>query len=153
MIRRINLAFGYLLVIYLVSVLVLSVTSLRAQPAERLIRNDRGLLAQRGRDFQKQAEERFNKMCEFLGLDEQQKKEARKLFDDRRKLMRKIMGDARKGKLSREEARAKMVESFKNFREKFENLLNGEQKAKLELWEKQNPRRGRRGGSAPGENS
>jgi len=136
--------------------MTLSVTSLNAEPRGRFSRNDRGLLAQRqsdrGRNFQKQAEERFNKMCEFLVLDEQQKKEARKLFDARRNEMRKIMGDARKGKLSREETRARMAESFKNYREKFENLLTEEQKAKLELWEQENQRRDRRGGSAPGAN-
>ena len=153
MFRKVNLTFGSLLVIYLVSVLALSATSLSADPAERFGRRDRDVLAQRGRDFQQQAEERFNKMCEFLGLDEKQKKEVRKLFDDRRKELREIMGDAREGNLSREEVRGKMEESFKNYREKLEKLLTEEQKAKLEQWEKENPRRGMRGRSAPGDNS
>ena len=154
MIRRINLIFGSLLVIYLVSVLALSVPSLSADPAERFDRRDRDVLAQRGRDFQRQAEERFNKMCEFLGLDEKQQKEARKLFDERRKEMREIMGEVREGNLSREQVRGKMEESFKNYRGKLEKLLTEEQKARLEQWVKENPRRrGMRGRSAPGDNS
>jgi len=154
MIRRINLVFGSLFVICLVSVLTLSVTSLGADPAERLDRRDRDVLAQRGRDFQRRAEERFNKMCEFLGLDEKQKEEARKLYDERREEMRKVMRDARDGNLSREEVRSKMEESFKTYREKLEKLLTEEQKAKLEQWEKENPRRGVRGRRpGPGDNS
>jgi len=148
MIRRINLFFGTLLVISAVSVSVLS-----AADAERFDRGNMDLLAQRGRDFQQRAEERFNKMCEFLGLDEQQKKEVRKLFDERREEMRKVMGEARDGELSREEAREKMRENSEDYREKLEKLLTEEQKAKLEQWEKENPRRDRRDRSRPGTNS
>lgn len=154
MIRRINLIFGSLLVIYLVSVLAFSASSLRAYPAEQFDRRGENMLAQRGRDFQRQAEERFNRMCRFLGLDEKQKEEARKLFDERREEMRKIMGDARDGNLSREQVRGKMEESFKTYREKMEKLLTEEQKAKLEQWQKENPRRrGARGRPGPGDNS
>ena len=154
MIRRINLIFGSLLVIYLVSVLAFSASSLSAYPAERFDRRDENVLAQRGRNFQRQAEERFNRMCRFLGLDEKQQKEARKLFDERREEMRKIMGDARDGNLSREQVRGKMEESFKAYHEKMEKLLTEEQKAKLEQWQKENPRRrGARGRPGPGDNS
>lgn len=149
---RINLKLSFRLLVYMITVLALSVTSLSASPEKRLGRRDRAVMAQRGRDFQKQAEERFNKMCEFLKLDEKQEKQARKLFDERRKEMREAMDDARQGKLSREETRDKRAESFKNHREKFENLLTEEQKARLELWEQERPARGRRGGSAPGAN-
>lgn len=148
MVRRINLVFGTLLVISAVSVLALS-----AAVAERFDRGNMNLLAQRGRDFQQRAEERFNKMCEFLGLDEKQKKEVRKLFDERREEMRKVMGDARDGELSREEAREKMRENSESYRGKLEKLLTEEQKAKLEQWEKENPRRDRRDRSRPGTNS
>ena len=154
MIRRINLIFGSLLVIYLVSVLAFSASSLNAYPAERFDRRDENVLAQRGRNFQRQAEDRFNRMCQFLGLDEKQKEEVRKLFDERRQEMRKVMGEARDGNLSREQVRSKMEESFKTYREKLEKLLTEEQKAKLEQWQKENPRRrGARGRSGPGDNS
>ena len=154
MIRRINLIFGSLLVIYLVSVLAFSASILSAYPAERFDRQDEDVLAQRGRNFQRQAEDRFNRMCQFLGLDEKQKEQARKLFDARREEMRKIMGDARDGNLSREQARGRMEESFETYLEKLEKLLTEEQKAKLEQWVKENPRRrGSRGRSGPGDNS
>ena len=148
MVRRINLFFGSLLVISIVMV-----SSLSAAVAERFDRGNMNLLAQRGRDFQQRAEERFNKMCEFLGLNEEQKKEVRKLFDERREEMMKLRDDMRDGELSREEAREKMRENSGNYREKLEKLLTEEQKAKLDQWEKENPRRGGRGRSRPGTNS
>ena len=88
------------------------------------------LLAQRGQDFQQRAEERFNRMCEFLGLDENQKKEARKLFDERREEMRKLRDETRSGDLSRQEIREKMRGNSENYRKKLEKLLTDEQKAK-----------------------
>ncbi|HUU26524.1 MAG TPA: hypothetical protein VM123_01815 [archaeon] len=103
-------------------------------------------LAEQGKeDRWKEAEENFKKMCEFLELDKKQTEEASKLFNDRCKEMEKFFSSIRSGELSRIEARDKMVESFKKYREKFEQLLNEEQKAKLGLWEEAGPPRSRRG--------
>ena len=104
------------------------------------------LLAKQGkRERQKTDEEIFKEMCEFLELDEQQTEKAGELFDDRLKEIKEIFGSAGSGKLSQQEAMRKNAESYKKYREMFENLLTEEQKAKLKIWEEQRLTQGRRG--------
>ena len=102
-------------------------------------------MAKRGkRERPKTDEEIFKEMCEFLELDEQQTKKAGKLFDARLKEIREIFGSAGGGTLSQQEAMRNNAESYKKYREMFENLLNEKQKTKLKLWEEQRLNQGRR---------
>ncbi len=84
--------------------------------------------------MRKQAVEQFEKMCEFLELKAEQKKEARKLFDERQKKMKKIMEKMRDRKIDPADAHDKMGEIFTNYREKLSGILDEAQKAKIEKW-------------------
>ncbi|MBW7996429.1 MAG: hypothetical protein FVQ81_07675 [Candidatus Glassbacteria bacterium] len=85
----------------------------------------RGGRARQG-DRQQQDKRRFERMCEFLDLDESQQSRAADLFEARRR---------------------EMQESFKQHREAFEALLNPQQLEKLAIREEQ---RGERRGSTAG---
>ncbi len=84
---------------------------------------------------QEEAETSFRQMCEFIELDETQVEQARQVFDSRMKEMGEILRSARDGGLSQDEVRARMTESFKKHRERFESLLNEKQRERLVQWE------------------
>ncbi len=84
---------------------------------------------------QEEAETSFRQMCEFIELDETQVEQARQVFDSRMKEMGEILRSARDGVLSQDEVRARMAESFKKHRERFESLLNEKQRERLVQWE------------------
>ncbi|MFH1068282.1 MAG: hypothetical protein V1794_01565 [Candidatus Glassbacteria bacterium] len=97
---------------------------------------------------EKMMKERFDNMCQFLKLDDKQKKEAQKLFEARNKETAQIFSDSRDGKIEREEARKRMEESMKKYQEGLEKILTAQQKEQLKTWIEQNPERrpGRPGG-------
>ena len=85
-------------------------------------------MRQRMEEMQKQQEQRFEAMCDSLKLDKEQKKKARKLYDNMQKERRNMFADMRSGNFSREEMREQMTEIQKDYIEKFSALLNEEQK-------------------------
>ena len=97
---------------------------------------------------EKMVKERFEKMCQFLKLDDKQKQEAQKLLDQRQKDTMQLFSDARDGKIERDQARDKMETVMKKYHDDLVKILTTEQKDKLKTWEEQNPepRRGGRGG-------
>ncbi|HUU29118.1 MAG TPA: hypothetical protein VM123_15025 [archaeon] len=104
-----------------------------------------GDMSQRMQDRQKQAEQRFEMICDSLKLDETQRKEAHKLFKDTQKEREKIFEDISSGALVREEAQSKMREINQSYLEKFTALLNEDQREKYrkiqEEWRAQRPGR------------
>ena len=126
-----------------------SLEAVNANPAKhttgKISQVDARLAKQGKRERPNTDEEIFKEMCEFLELDEQQTKKAGELFDDRLKEIKEIFGSAGSGNLSQQEAMRKNAESYKKYREIFENLLTEEQKAKLKIWEEQRLTQGRRG--------
>jgi Asp-tRNA(Asn)/Glu-tRNA(Gln) amidotransferase B subunit len=74
-------------------------------------------------------------MCEFIELKDAQLEKAMKLFDSRIEEMAEIFDASRKGKISQDEAKEKLARSFAQHREKFEELLNQEQRARLQVYE------------------
>lgn len=101
-------------------------------------------------EMQKRAEERFEQMCEVLALDEKQKKEAHKLFDEERVEAQKIFEASRGGSMSREDARAQMRKINEDYLAKVEALLKDDQKDKMKEWRANRPERGGRGGAGEG---
>ncbi|OGF96944.1 MAG: hypothetical protein A3F83_10455 [Candidatus Glassbacteria bacterium RIFCSPLOWO2_12_FULL_58_11] len=101
-------------------------------------------------EMQKRTEERFEKMCEVLALDENQKHEAHKLLDKERVEVQKIFEATRGGSLSREEARTQMRKINEDYLAKVEALLKGDQKEKMKEWRANRPERGGRGGDGGG---
>jgi len=71
------------------------------------------------------------RMCYDLELDENQKKEARKLFDGIRKETDKEYRAIGNSNFGRVEARNKMIEIYMSYCAKFCHLLNEAQKEKL----------------------
>jgi len=96
--------------------------------------------------LRKRSMDQFLKMCEFIELDGAQLEKARKLFDSRIEEMTDIFEASRKGKVDQKQARDRLSESFAQHRDKFEALLDQEQKAKLELWEKHRSQSGEKSG-------
>jgi len=87
-------------------------------------------------------EERFERLCTYLELTGEQKKQAREYFDTRNKNTMELFQAARSGELEREAARDSMAVLMNAYLDQIKSLLTGEQKARLEEWMKQ--RRNRR---------
>ena len=143
-IRRIRLAL--VMGLFLILALGFYLTSLLASQEDGSSRNGwtgGRELAQRSSDWQKRAEARFDSMCVYLGLDEKQEKEARRLYDTMREEMREVWSGVRSGNLDRAAARESMQKIYQSCQEKFVALLTEEQKAKYEKWIEDHPRSGR----------
>ncbi len=97
-------------------------------------RPDRGQMQQRAGELKKRAEENFQELCAFLALNDDQRKQARKLFEKRQEKMQEAMKDARRERSERSKTRDKMAESYREFRQNLEKILSEEQRAKLEKW-------------------
>ena len=82
---------------------------------------------------EKQQEEKyFEKLCEYLELDKKQKKAAGKLFKKMQKKTEKLAKDMFKGKLSRDEAGERRMKIYRDYRNKFRDLLSQGQQEKYE---------------------
>ena len=89
-------------------------------------------------------------MCKVLALDENQKKEAHKLFDAEWVEAQKVFEASRGGSMSREDARAQMRKINEDYLAKVEALLKDDQKEKMKEWRANRPERGGRGGAGEG---
>ena len=118
----------------LILVMAAGAVSVSAQPAPRgggwagMDRHDPEWMEQRGQEM-------FDRMCEFLELDESQQKQVRELFDSRREEMKEMFEQSREQKADRKDARDKMRENFQQNRIQFESLLTEQQLARLKEWE------------------
>ena len=97
---------------------------------------------------QERAEKQFMDMCETLVLDEAQKKEARKAFDEMQKERDKFFSEMRSGNLDRSQITEKFQKVQKAYLDKIKALLNEEQRERFKLMreelEKQAASRGSR---------
>ena len=90
-------------------------------------------------DLKLKAEHRFETMCDSLALDKDQKKKARKLFDDMLKKKREIIQVFRGGYLDIDTLAERVTEINRNYYELISALLNEEQRKKfMEMREKWN---------------
>ncbi len=91
-------------------------------------------------DLKLKAEHRFETMCDSLALDKDQKKEARKLFDDMLKNKREIIQVFRGGYLDIDTLAERVTEINRNYDEGISALLNEEQRKRFmemrEQWKK-----------------
>ncbi|MBN2288267.1 MAG: hypothetical protein JXQ83_02970 [Candidatus Glassbacteria bacterium] len=95
-------------------------------------------------------EERFEELCKYLSLTDEQKGQARSFFDAHNKNAGEVFRAARAGDLEREAVRDSMAVLMQNYRDQLRTLLSEEQKAKLDEWLEQHrpENRGRRPGGA-----
>ena len=150
-----TLKFSPTMLLFLLLALGFEFSPLRANPPEdgaiRLVQRDRsrrpgGRFRRSPQERQKMARERFERMCKYLELTEQQKKEAEALFKARGKELKELFSDLRSGKIERSQLRESMQKIQREFQEKFQALLTEQQRAKLEKWRKEHPRIGQRPG-------
>ena len=140
MARSIKLVFFQIIGIFLI--FEISLAAADANPTVRSAgktpHHNNGQLARQEKTVrQKTDREVLEEMCIFLELDEQQTDQVVKLFDTRLKEIKEIFDSVRSGELSHQESLEKNAESYRKHRKMFLNLLNEEQKAKLEIWEEQ----------------
>ncbi len=91
-------------------------------------------------DRKKEMERQFEDMLKYLGLEEKQEKEARKLFKEHNTRMKKLSEKMRDGKLDRMSMVDSMREIRADYREKFDKLLTEEQRKKQEQWSREHAR-------------
>jgi hypothetical protein len=113
-------------------------TSLMATPRDGGARAERQRPSQEEMQKRRQDDQqRFGRMCDFLGLDESQQEQAKTLFEARREQMKTVREKVRSGELDREQARQVMQDGFKAHRTSFEALLSSDQLEKLAILEEQ----------------
>jgi len=86
-------------------------------------------------DRQQREQDRFDRMCAFLELNDEQKKQAEELFKSRREEMKQLVQQARTDEQDKKQVREKMRQSFEQHRKDFEAILTEEQAGKLKQWE------------------
>ncbi|HUU29120.1 MAG TPA: hypothetical protein VM123_15035 [archaeon] len=141
--RNCSIIFSYIFVFVLCAVLA-AVSSLEAQRGDRGrggggrgsrggIRGRSGNEEQIKKQRQERAEKQFNDLCETLVLDQGQKKEARKAFDEMQQEKDKFFMEMRSGDLDRSQIQKKFQEVQKAYLDKIEALLNEEQIERFKL--------------------
>ena len=87
--------------------------------------------------MRKQSEAKFERMCIELGLNENQRKEAAKLFEKTLDERESLAHNVRDRKIERAAALEQTEKAFQDYRQKLTALLDEEQAKKLDgLWER-----------------
>ncbi len=133
-------SFGNFLAVAVLMVLVgtaLSLTSLAAAQREGSAADRRRPIREETHVSRQDARKLFERMCDFLELDESQRAQARQLFEARGKQVKSVREKVRAGELDRRQARALFKTERDKFRQDLTGMLTAAQIEKLASWEKQ----------------